>query len=197
MALLASCHWKHTHYKCWLMWWQAKKEARHGGLALASGKTPFRQKYLKGEAWLSRHLDILTEAGGWRDRQALLPEAFEMKGDRLTYELLHLVQRLAGGEAARYVGDIGRTLPTTEAAELRTALALVLLASLDELLHARQLLLALRDLLTGLALARLALHVGRVHLLLELLHLLLHLREEFGITVHTGRGRDGERDHDG
>jgi hypothetical protein len=120
-----------------------------------------------------------------------------MKGDRLTQALLDLLKRLAGSEAARYVGDIGRTLPTTEAAELRTALALVLLATLDELLHVRQLLLALRDLLTGLALPSLALHVGRVHLLLELLHLLLHPREEFGITARTGRGRYGERDQYG
>jgi hypothetical protein len=70
-------------------------------MALTGGNGPFRQEYLKGEAWLSRHLDILTEAGGWRDRQALLPEAFEVKGDRLPHDLRHLVQRLAGGDAAR------------------------------------------------------------------------------------------------
>jgi hypothetical protein len=85
------------------------------------------------------------------------------------------------------------TLSTTEAAELRTALSVFLLASLDELLHARQLLLALPYLLTGLALPRLTLRVGRVHLLLEFLHLLLHLREEVGITLRPSRNRDGER----
>jgi len=92
---------------------------------------------------------------------------------------------------------VAETLPTPEAAELRTALSVILLAFLDELLHACQLRPAQRSLLTGLVLPGLALRGGRVHLLLEFLHLLLHLREEFGITVRPSRDRDGERDHDG
>jgi hypothetical protein len=64
-------------------------------------------------------------------------------------------------------------------------------------LHARELLLALRCLLTGLAFPRLTLSVGRLHLLLEFLDLLLHSREEFGITLHAGHSRYGERDHYG
>src|SRR2546421_4828602 len=97
----------------------------------------------------------------------------------------------------RRPGDIGRSLPLTEAAELRTALAVVRLAPRDELLQTRQLLLALRDLLTGLALPLLTLREGRLHLLLEFLHLLLHLHEEFGIAGHPGRSRNGERDQEG
>jgi hypothetical protein len=98
-------------------------------------------------------------------------------------------QYLACDDAARSVGDLGRILPTTEIAELRTALALVPLASLDELLQERQLLLALRCLLTGLALPGLTLSADRWHLLFEFLCLLLHAREEFGITWSTSRSR--------
>ncbi len=89
------------------------------------------------------------------------------------------------------------TLPAPEGAELRTALSVRLLASLEELLHARQPLLVLHDLLTGLALPRLTLGVGRLRLLLESLHFLLHLREEFSITLRPSHDWSGEREHDG
>ena len=51
----------------------------------------------------------------------------------------------------------GPSSPAPEGAELRTALSVLLLAFLEELLHARQPLLVLYDLLTGLALPRLTL----------------------------------------
>jgi hypothetical protein len=92
---------------------------------------------------------------------------------------------------------IAETLPTPEAAELRTALAVILLAALDEPLHTRQPLPARRSLLTGWLLPRLTLGDGRVHVLLEFLHLLLHLREEVGIAVRPRRDRDAKREHEG
>ena len=91
----------------------------------------------------------------------------------------------------------GPSSPAPEGAELRTALSVLLLTSLDELLHARQPLLVLHDLLTGLALPRLTLGVGRLRLLLESLHFLLHLREEFSINLRPSHDWSGEHEPDG
>lgn len=62
------------------------------------------------KAILGRDVDVFDLAARWRDRKAILLEAFQVKLDGLTYKRFGFCYSGAGGDAPRQIGNVRRVI---------------------------------------------------------------------------------------